>query len=488
MTKQVLAFDFGASSGRAMLGSYDGKTITYEEIHRFPNEPVNVAGTLYWDVLRLFHEIKQGLVKASRTSFASVGIDTWGVDFGLLDKNGNLLGNPVHYRDERNAGMAKIRESYISEKDLYSVTGIQTMDLNTLYQLLYLVREQPEVLERAHTLLMMPDLFTYFLSGKIQSEYTEASTSQLLDVRTKTWSQPLLEKLGIPGRLFTEIVQPGTPAGNLREDICRELGIQSVPVVSVAGHDTQSAIAAVPADADDFLFISCGTWALMGTHSLRPNVSEEARTAGFSNEGGFGGGISLLTNITGTWMIQECRRYWQLQGETVSYDDLDAAAKQSCPFACFIDPCSPDFIAPGNMPGRIQDFCKRTGQKVPQTKGEIIRCIQESLAFTYRNVKDKIERLTGIKYPCIHMVGGGAKSPLLCRMTADACGVPVVAGPVEGAVLGNIGVQMVSAGILQDMAQFRRIIRDMPGIVRYGNSGADDFEKGFEMFKGVVEC
>lgn len=485
MTNQVLAFDFGASSGRAMLGMYDGKTIIQKEIHRFPNEPVNIAGTLYWDILRLFHEVKQGLVKASSASFASVGVDTWGVDFGLLDKKGNLLSNPVHYRDERNVGMAKIREGYISEQYLYSLTGIQTMDINTLYQLLYLVREQPELLQNAETMLLMPDLFSYFLTGKKQSEYTESSTTQLLDVKSKVWAWELIKNLGIPSKLFTDIVQPGTLCGNIREDICQELGIKSVPVISVAGHDTQSAMAAVPAESEDYLFISCGTWALMGTHCPRPNVSKEARLAGFSNEGGFDG-ISFLSNITGTWLIQECRRYWRLMGENVSYDDLDNAAEESKPFACFIDPSSPEFIAPGKMPERIQAYCKKTGQYVPQTKGEIIRCIEESLAFTYRKVKDQIEKLTGIKYPCVHIVGGGAKSPILCRMTADACGVPVVAGPIEGAVLGNIGIQMVSMGILSDMGQFREIVKSMPDIVRYENKNSDAYEKAFEIFKGIV--
>lgn len=487
MTRQVLAFDFGASSGRAMLGTYDGKTITQNEIHRFANEPVSAAGTLYWDVLRLFHEVKQGLVKASAASFESVGIDTWGVDFGLLDAAGNLMNNPVHYRDARNVGMSETCRQYIDDRAVYEITGIQAMDINTLYQLLYLVREQSETIERAQTLLMMPDLFTYFLTGTKQSEYTEASTSGLLDVTAKTWSDRLLAAVGIPKRLFTNIVQPGTKAGAIRKDICDELGIAPVPVISVAGHDTQSALAAVPAESDDFLFISCGTWALMGTHCAAADVSEAARSGGFSNEGGFGG-ISLLTNITGTWLIQECRRFWQLAGESVSYDELDAAAEASRPFACFIDPCSQEFTAPGRMPERIQSFCRKTGQYVPQTKGEIIRCIHESLAFTYRRVKEQIETLTGKTYPCVHMVGGGIKSAILCRMTADACGVPVLAGPVEGAVLGNIGIQMISMGILSDLGQFREIVQNMPGIVRYEHTQAGAYDKAFAQFKGVAAC
>lgn len=488
MKKQVLAFDLGASSGRAMIGTYDGKTISYEEVHRFLNEPVNAAGTLYWDVLRLFHEIKAGLVKASASSFDSIGIDTWGVDFGLIDGQGKLVGNPVHYRDARNNGMAAVCRRYISDQDLYALTGIQIMDINTVFQLLYMAKERRAELEQAHTLLMMPDLFTYLLTGIMQSEYTEASTSQLLDVHARQWAYPLLETLGVPGRLFTDIVPPGTQAGVVRGSVCRELGVSAVPVVSVAGHDTQSAMAAVPAENADFLFISCGTWALMGTHCSRPVATEEARLAGFSNEGGFDGGVSLLSNITGTWMIQECRRYWQSLGEKVSYDDLDAEAEQAKPFACFIDPRSPDFVAPGGMPGRIQDWCKKTGQYVPRTKGEIVRCIQESLAFTYRSVKEKIEYLTGVRYKCVHMVGGGVQSAILCRLTADACGVPVVAGPVEAAVLGNIGIQMISAGTLSGLEHFRDIVRNMPGIVRYGNTASSAFEKGYEAFKGVVGC
>ena len=485
--KQVLAFDFGASSGRAMLGRLENRSLVLEEIHRFPNEPVLVSGTLYWDVLRLFHEVKQGILLASRAGIDSIGIDTWGVDFGLLDKHGVLLENPVHYRDARNNGMAAVCREMIPEAELYALTGIPAMDINTLSQLLYLVRSRPDVLERAETLLMMPDLFVYFLTGTKQSEYTEASTSQLLDVRTKNWSQELTDRMGIPRRLFPDVVPPGTPAGVLRGEICRELGVPEIPVVSVAGHDTQSALAAGPAESGNFLFISCGTWALMGTHCPAPDVSEAARAAGFSNEGGFDG-ISLLANITGTWMIQECKRHWLRQGENVSYDGLDAEAENAEPFACFIDPCSPEFVAPGDMPERIRSWCRKTGQRVPETKGAVIRCVYESLAFTYRRVKEQIERLTGMAYPCIHLVGGGVKSSMLCRMTACACGVPVVAGPVEGAVLGNIGIQLIRAGALPDIAGFREIVRGMPDIRRYESRDWEAFDKAYGIFQGVVKC
>ena len=486
--KQVLAFDFGASSGRAMVAGFDGAAISLKEVYRFANEPVSAAGTLYWDALRLLRDVKQGMLLASREGFESIGVDTWGVDFALLDGYGSPICNPVHYRDGRNNGLAAEFRKLVPDEELYGETGVQMMDINTLYQLFWLAQNQPKTLERAETLLMMPDLFVYLLTGKKQSEYTAASTSALLDVNRRDWALGLAEKAGIPSRLFAPIVQPGAVAGMLQDDICAELNIKPVPVIAVAEHDTQSAIAAIPSESDDFLFISCGTWALMGTHALKANVSAEALAAGFSNEGGFAGGISFLTNITGTWLIQECRRQWTKEGGAVSYDELDAQAEASPPFAAFIDPASPDFMQPGDMPRRIADYCKKTGQKPPETRGAIMRCIFESLSFTYRRTKERIERLVGKKYPCIHLVGGGVKSPILCQMTADACGVPVVAGPVEAAALGNAGLQLISAGAIKDIAHLRQVVRKSPDVRRYECKNAEAFDAAYEAFIGGTSC
>ena len=485
--KRVLAFDFGASSGRAILGSFDGEKITLNEVHRFSNDPVSVGGTFYWDVLRLFHEIKQGILKAKQAGgFDSIGIDTWGVDFGLIDKKGYLLENPVHYRDKRNQGMIEEAEKYISKDELYNITGIQFMDFNTVFQLLSLKINRPELLEKADKLLFMPDLLNYFLTGAKVSEYSIATTSQLIDINTRSWSKTVTEKLSLPEKLLAEIVKPGTVIGKLSPEICEELGVESVDVIAVAGHDTQSAITAVPSEKPDFAFISCGTWSLFGTEPEKPIVNEKSRKFNVTNEGGYNYATAFLKNICGLWLIQESRRQWIREGKEYSYAELEEMALASKEFQCFIDPDAPEFVAMGDIPSRIKEFCKKTGQHVPETVGEVVRCIYESLALKYRNVFEGIEDCTEKKYEQINIMGGGTKDKLLCRMTADACAVPVYAGPIEATVLGNIAIQLMSSKVISDINEARKIIANGENLKEYLPESTDKWNKAYEIYKNYI--
>ena len=485
--KRVLAFDFGASSGRAILGSFDGEKITLNEVHRFSNDPVSVGGTFYWDVLRLFHEIKQGILKAKQAGgFDSIGIDTWGVDFGLIDKKGYLLENPVHYRDKRNQGMIEEAEKYISKDELYNITGIQFMDFNTVFQLLSLKINRPELLEKADKLLFMPDLLNYFLTGAKVSEYSIATTSQLIDINTRSWSKTVTEKLSLPEKLLAEIVKPGTVIGKLSPEICEELGVESVDVIAVAGHDTQSAITAVPSEKPDFAFISCGTWSLFGTEPEKPIVNEKSRKFNVTNEGGYNYATAFLKNICGLGLIQESRRQWIREGKEYSYAELEEMALASKEFQCFIDPDAPEFVAMGDIPSRIKEFCKKTGQHVPETVGEVVRCIYESLALKYRNVFEGIEDCTEKKYEQINIMGGGTKDKLLCRMTADACAVPVYAGPIEATVLGNIAIQLMSSKVISDINEARKIIANGENLKEYLPESTDKWNKAYEIYKNYI--
>lgn len=484
--KKVLAFDFGASSGRAMLGSFDGEKIVLEEIHRFSNDPVIISKTMYWDVLRLMHEIKQGLIKAKSHNFESIGIDTWGVDFGLLDKKGYLLENPVHYRDARTQGMLETSFEKLSKERFYEITGNQFMELNTVFQLLSLVKDRPELLERVDKILLMPDLFNYLLTGNRMTEYSIASTTQLMDAENREWSDEVLEQLEIPKHILTDIVQTGTRVGILSEEIRNELGINNVEVIAVAGHDTQSAMVAVPAQETDFIFLSCGTWSLLGTELSEPIINEKSKAYNITNEGGYGGKASFLKNIIGLWLIQESRRQWIREGKEYSFAELEKEAENAKPLKCFIDPDAPDFVAPGNIPERIQAFCRRTGQEVPETIGEIVRCIDESLALKYRVVLEEIKDCTSKTYENIYIVGGGNQSKLLCQMTANACKCRVVAGSSEATVLGNVIVQFISRGIIKDIETARKIISKSDEIKSYKNEDEKAWDAAYERFKEVL--
>ena len=487
MTKRVLAFDFGASSGRAIIGCFDGDKITLEEVHRFSNDPVSVGGTVYWDVLRLFYEIKQGIIKAKIAGgFDSIGIDTWGVDFGLIDSEGKLMENPVHYRDARTVGLVDEAFKTMPKEKLYGITGIQFMELNTLFQLISLKKYRPWMLERADKMLFMPDLFGYMLTGKMCAEYSIASTSQLIDLDKRTWSKEILDAFGIKESIFAPLVQPGTVLGELSKEICEECGVNPVPVISVCGHDTQSAITSVPCEDGDFAFLSSGTWSLFGTELDKPIVNETSMNINITNEGGFDGSTGFLKNIIGLWLIQESRRQWKREGKEYSYADLEKLALAADPFKCFIDPDAPEFVPHGNISERVREFCRKTGQYVPETVGEIMRCIYESLAMKYRLTFEKLRECTERDYPVIHVIGGGTKDGLLCQMTANSCDRTVKAGPIEATVMGNVAVQLMSDGSVENIGQARKIVAESSELKTFEPKDTDKWAKAYEDFLKVV--
>ncbi len=485
--KRLLAFDFGASSGRAILGTYSDGKLQLEEIHRFSNDPVNVCGTLYWDVLRLFFEIKQGITKAVHAGgFDAIGIDTWGVDFGLLDGEGRLLKNPVHYRDSRTDGMQEEVFKTIPRAELYDRTGIQLMNLNTLFQLEAMVKNDSDTLSRAKTMLFMPDLFAYFLTGAKRAEYTIASTSQLLDPKTGNWAKEMLAELHIPTDMLPQMIETGETYGTLSPAICEELGCPAVPVIAVGTHDTASAVVAVPTQEDDFIYISCGTWSLFGTELQKPVINETSSRLNLTNEGGYGRTVRFLKNIMGLWLIQESRRQWIREGQDVSYADLEREAVAVKPFGSFIDPDDERFAPPGNLPRRVQDFCRETGQTVPQTRGEIMRCIYESLAMKYRYARASIEEVTGKRYGVIHMIGGGTKDRLLCQMAADACNCPVIAGPIEATATGNLAVQLIAIGELSGLKQARSVIAASEQPKYYEPKNSKEYDEAYDRFVKIM--
>lgn len=485
-----MAYDFGASSGTVMLGQFDGKKIEIEEIHRFPNEPVLVHDTLYWDVLRLFHEMKVALIKAKNDGHGDIdgiGIDTWGVDFGLLDEAGRLLENPVHYRDKRTDKLMEEVWDLVGKKKLYDRTGIQFMQFNSIYQLYSLLKNQPELLDRADKLLFMPDLLSYFLTGEKVAEFSIASTTQMLDAKTYDWDYELLDSLNIPTKILEKIVDTATVIGSLTDGIKRETGIEKdIPVIAVAGHDTGCAMISAPAQTSPFAFLSSGTWSILGTELDSPVINDMTYDLEYSNEGGINKTTRLLKNIMGLWIYQECRRQWNKEGQAMTFDELESAAAKVEPFKCFIDVDHNDFYHPGNMPQRVVDFCERTGQYVPKNKAEIVRCIMESLAFKYRYVYDGLCEIVGQKIEKLHMVGGGCKNTMLSQFTADALGVEVTAGPIEATAIGNIVAQLIALGKIKDLDQARRIIRDSFEIKSYFPKDAKVWEEKYEYYKSNI--
>lgn len=484
--KQMLAVDFGASGGRVVQGSWDGKTITARELHRFTNEPVTANGTVYWDVLRLLHEMKQGMQAAKEAGgFSSISVDTWGVDFALLDSGGALLSNPVHYRDGRTAGMLQKALQKVSAEALYKITGNQQMEINTLFQLLALQERQPWLLGQAKDALMLPDLFTYFLSGEKCAERTIASTTTLLDMHTGAWSAELLKAFDLPG-LFPDITDCACVAGALLPEIRRELGIQQALVISGAGHDTQNALVAVPAKEKDFVFISSGTWSLVGTESDTPFLSEEARAFGLSNECAAGGKYAVLKNITGLWLLQESRRQWAREGIQYSYAQLEQLARAEAPMRSFINVEDAAFVSPGDMPARIRQFCRETAQPVPETVGQVVRCIYESLAMKYRETLHQLQRSAKKEYGCIHIVGGGTKDDFLSQLTADVCAIPVTAGPVEATVFGNFSLQLMALGEIDNLYEARDILNASETPKEF--LPRQDLQAGYQKYKEMFSC
>jgi rhamnulokinase len=483
-----LAVDLGAESGRVLLGGFDGERLDLREVHRFPNVPVRVADGLHWDVLRLMREVQEGLAKVSRESneLASVGVDTWGVDFALLDREGALVSNPYHYRDPRTEGMMERAAERVPEEEIYRTTGIQFMPLNTLYQLLAF--EDSPLLEAAYTLLMMPDLIGYWLTGVRACEYTVATTTQLYDLDAGDWARELMRRMNVPERIFPGIIPPGTQLGTLLPGVREETGLGEVPVTATATHDTASAVVAVPAEGP-FAYISSGTWSLVGVETSGPVVSDGALQHNFTNEGGFGGTVRLLRNVMGLWLLQECRRMWARNERDYSYEELVRMAGEASPFGALVDPDHPAFLAPGDMPGRIRDFCAKTGQSLAEEPGAISRCVCESLALKYRWVLERAEEVSGQRAETVHVVGGGARNSLLCRLTAEAARRPVVAGPVEATALGNVMVQAYARGHVSSLAEIRDVMRSSVEVHTYvPEGGADEWDEAFGRFSRLVDA
>ena len=473
--KRVLAFDFGASSGRAILAEFHDGALTYREVHRFENCPRESDGFFRWDFQDLMDNVRLGIKKAG--DFDSIGFDTWGVDFGLLDEKGQLLGDPVHYRDSRTTGMVEKARELLPESALYQATGNQIMAINTLFQLLAVQEKQPEIWKKARRLLFMPDLFAHALCGSDCCETTIASTSQMLNPKTAGWNQEILDTFSIPETLFAPLVKSGSIVGEY----------QGAKVIAVAGHDTQCASAAMPAPEKGAAFLSCGTWSLLGCELEEPVLTEESRKLALSNELGANGKINYLKNIIGLWLIQESRRQWRREGCDYSYAQLEQLALEAEPFRSFIDPDAPEFTPPGDLPGRVRDFCKRTGQPVPETVGQVMRCIYESLALKYRYALEQLSQVTSKPFSALHILGGGTKDGLLCRMTADCAGIPVIAGPVEATALGNILIQLVALGEIPDLEEGRALIARTETVKHFAPAGGNHWDKAYETYKTIVK-
>ncbi len=456
---KMLAIDLGASSGRGMIGELQDERLILREIHRFSNDPLIVCGQMQWDILRIFYEIKQAVSKAIlEGGVATLGIDTWGVDYALLDQNGKMLANPIHYRDLRTANAKCELEQHLSFEELYGITGIQHMNCNTVYQLMSDLRDSPALFDLAEHFLNIPDLLNYFLTGKQANEYTILSTGALLDAEKRQYATELLQALGIPTRLFGKITEPGTVLGSLTPQLQAELGKSEMKVVNVASHDTASAVLSVPSTEESFLYISSGTWSLMGTELDAPRTDPASRKANITNEGGAMGKIRYLKNIMGLWLIQESRRQWKREGKEYSFFELECLAKECTPFRSLINPDDELFTPPGDMPARVREFCRKTGQPVPETVGEVIRCIYESLALKYRMTAETLCNLIQKQLPTIHIVGGGAKDHFLCQLTADACDLQVLAGPEEATAIGNLMMQAIAMGRVRDLSHARKIV------------------------------
>ena len=459
-----LAMDIGAESGRAMLGQLDGQRLALSEVYRFPNQPVRLPDGLHWDVLRIWSEVKRSLTQVIRErdeSLVSVGIDTWGVDFGLLDRTGALVSNPYHYRDSRTDGMGEEALRRMAREEIYRRTGMPLAPFVSLCQLLSMVVDDAPAISIAETLLTTPDLLNYWLTGHKRGEFTIACTTLCYNPRLKNWDPVLLERMGVPTRLFPPLVQPATNLGQLLPHVAAEVGLGkgSLNVVVPACHDTASAAAAVPAEGASCAWVSSGTWSVVGTEVQAPITSEEALACNFANEGGVCDTFLLCLNVMGLWIVQECRRAWAAQGDDLSYAELTQLADQARPFQAVIDPDYGEFFKPGDMPTRIQAYCRQTGQQVPEGKGAIIRCILEGLALKYRWALDRLESIVGQRLDPLHIVGGGTQNKLLNQLTAEATGRRVLTGPVEATALGNILMQLLATGQIESLQEGRALIR-----------------------------
>ena len=459
--RNLLAFDLGASNGRAILGQFDGERITMRELHRFENNYVEIGGVYYWDTQYLYNQLKQGLLAFKQGNFGeldSFGIDTWGVDYGLLDRNGHLAGIPRSYRLGTQADIDAVMEK-IPARTLYQRSGIDTsLTFNTLYQLYRRVRENDAALDIAETMLLTPDLLGYFLTGEKGTEYTIATTTQLYNPTTKDWDWETIRQLGLPEKIFTKIDKTGTIRGYLRPELCKELGLNPAAFVAVGSHDTASAVAAIPGKGS-FAFCSSGTWSLFGVEMDQPDLSEESAKGGVSNEGTIQGGFRPLRTIIGMWIIQECRRDWIKNGLNISWDEVVQEAKKAEPLRSIINPDAPEFYAGGNMEKKIQEFCRRSGQPVPETVGQIARCVYESLALKYRHALEGLEKMKGQRIDSLNIVGGPINNRFLNQLIADSLDREVVTGPIEGAAIGNLLTQAMALGDIKDLDELRQVVR-----------------------------
>jgi sugar (pentulose or hexulose) kinase len=489
-TSQFLAFDLGAESGRAIVATLANGRLELAEKHRFPNPTGRMQGHLQWNLLQQWEELKTGLRKAAadgKKEFAGIGVDTWGVDFGFIGADGGVLGNPFHYRDARTDGMLDRAFSRVPREEIFRHTGIQFMQLNSLYQLLAMAESKHWQLDSAQTLLFVPDIFNYLFTGRRTSEFSIASTSQMYDMGQGAWATEMLTKLGIPTKILPEVVPSGTVLGPLLKQVADECGgVAESPVIAPALHDTGSAVAAVPAEGDDWCYISSGTWSLMGVEIPKPIINDKSLKYNYTNEGGVGGSIRFLKNIMGMWLVQECRRHFTKQGYDHSYGELTQMAGRSKPLLTLIDPDDAPFLTPGDMPPKIEAFAHKTRQPTPGTRGDYVRACLDSLALTYRRTLDGLEDVLGRRINVIHIVGGGCQNELLNQMTADATGRPVVAGPVEATAMGNVLVQAMAVGQVKDLAEARAIVRNSFPVKRFEPRDTMPWEKAYERFRSLA--
>jgi rhamnulokinase len=484
VTSQFLAFDLGAESGRAMLGTLNSGVLAVREIHRFSNEPVRQNGSLQWDILHLWQEMRRALEDCG-TPLDSVGVDSWGCDYALIGERGDLLENPYHYRDDRTSGAMEAVFERVCRDRIYAITGIQFLPINTIYQLYAACRDTPRLVDAARALVTIPDLLNYWLTGTLTSEYTAATTTQFIDARRRTWAKRMLEEIGLPTRLLQPLVEPGTIIGALKASVSATAA--GTPVVAPACHDTASAVASVTTSGNT-AFLSSGTWSLLGTELSEPIITSRALALNFTNEGGVCGSTRLLKNIGGLWLLQSCRRYWKSEGLDLPYETLVAGAdEERLAFRSLIDPDYPPFLNPANMPAAIAEYCRMTGQPEPETPTAVARTILESLAFKYRAVLESLEELTGHSFDEIRIVGGGSRNRLLKQWTADATGRTVTAGPAEATALGNIALQMMATGAVGSLAEARAVIDRSFPVERFEPVAADRWDAEYRRFQQYVE-
>jgi sugar (pentulose or hexulose) kinase len=488
--RRFLAFDLGASNGRAVVGEFDGSALRCEDIYHFPNEPVRVLGDFHWDLLRLFGDIKRGLMEYARRygpEVDGIGIDTWGVDFALIDRDGRMLGNPHHYRDNRSEGRPEQIASEVDPYIIYRTTGVQLEQVSTICQLYALAKERSPQLEIADCFLMVPSLLSYFLTGTRVQEHSNISNSGLWGFESDSPSSDILDGLGIPRRIMPDVIRPGTAVGNLTGPIREECGLGNAPVFVPATHDTASAVISVPADpSTNWAFLSCGTWSVIGIETDRPITSRDAFEAGVTSAATANGKYMPRLNITGLWILQELRRIWEKQGDKLDWGTMVEMAENAPKFAAFMDVDSPEFASPPDMPAAIAGYLRKTGQSVPDDKGGMIRVVMESLALKYREKLAKIESLSGRKKEVLHIVGGGVRNTLLCRFTAGSTGIPVVAGPVEATSTGNLLVQMMGAGVFSSVAEGRQALRESFEVVDYAPTDTTEWDEAYGKYLSVV--